>query len=471
MPRSKLPFAAKDPAHVSDGSLPAPGNIPDSQETFGAKELEREKKPEDTDKPDGTTDKENVGKNAETKDKPSVEDKQQANGKPTADDTVAARTKPEADNKPAEKDKLDVDNKAGEKDKPDATNELKANDKADMPGKPDAPDKADNSGTPSDGGKPGGKGEPDGIDKGESPEWSEDVPENPDGTVPDLRNKSGKATEPDTNDDKHRPKSSGKGGMLSLATKQEGKPEEKLAHPSDKPSAADTSKQPTANSALLPPSLIPSSLPVSPQVGVAASTNDGKPSERPKLEGSLPPFRYSGATQELFKKYPRMEVAWVLDREPGGKEPPKVVLEVVLDADGDVQWRNLQSAQRSRFFTDATVSYVLRERIVANSANQLRLGRDSKFMSNALSEAALTSVPPTRMTWGYYRHQSETYELSRAARAFREAADRGIVDFQPQRDDYLEVRWATDSQGDVSISSVRFCPEKGKPLDLPLPKE
>ncbi len=144
---------------------------------------------------------------------------------------------------------------------------------------------------------------------------------------------------------------------------------------------------------------------------MAASTNDGKPSERPKLEGSLPPFRYSGATQELFKKYPRMEVAWVLDREPGGKEPPKVVLEVVLDADGDVQWRNLQSAQRSRFFTDATVSYVLRERIVANSANQLRLGRDSKFMSNALSEAALTSVPPTRMTWGYYRHQSETYEL------------------------------------------------------------
>ena len=118
--------------------------------------------------------------------------------------------------------------------------------------------------------------------KAKAPNGPRTYLENPDGTVPDLRNKSGKATEPDTNDDKHRPKSSGKGGMLSLATKQEGKPEEKLAHPSDKPSAADTSKQPTANSALLPPSLIPSSLPVSPQVGVVASTNDGKPSERPK---------------------------------------------------------------------------------------------------------------------------------------------------------------------------------------------
>ena len=70
-----------------------------------------------------------------------------------------------------------------------------------------------------------------------------------------------------------------------------------------------------------------------------------------------------------------MEVAWALDREPGGKEPPKVVLEVVLDADGEVHWRNLQSEQCSRFFKDATVSYVL--------ANELSQVLPTNFDSDA----------------------------------------------------------------------------------------
>ncbi len=297
------------------------------------------------------------------------------------------------------------------------------------------------------------------------------MPGTPDGTALNLQSKPGKTTDPDASDDKHAGKNAGKEGVLSLATKQDGKPDEKLAAPVDKTSAASPLKQPTENTALLPTSLIPSALTAPSPVAEVATANAAKPSERPKLEGSLPPFRYSGATQELFKKYPRMEVAWALDREPGGKEPPKVVLEVVLDADGEVHWRNLQSEQCSRFFKDATVSYVLRERIVASSPNQLRLGRESTLISKALIDANLTSVPPARMTWGYYRHQAEAYELSRAARAFQEAAGRDLVSFEPQRDDYLEIRWAADSQGDVSVSRARFCPEKGDTVNLVLPRE
>ena len=424
---------------------------------------------EDAEKLGGTTGKQDGAKKPETEEKSSVQDRQQASGKPALPDTATVKTKPDTDNKPGEQDK------PVEKDRPDADNKLKVIDKADVrgksdaPDKPDEPDKAGNSSKSNDSNKPGEKGDADGTDKGKPPNGPEDAYGNPNGRTANLRNKPGTAAESDANDDKHAGKNSGKGGMLSLATKQEGKPDETAAPPPDKPSAVNPLQQPSAS--FWPQSLIPSSLPVARQPAKADSTNDGKPSERPKLEGSLPPFRYSGATQELFKKYPRMEVAWVLDREPGGPERPQVVLEVVLDADGDVHWRNLQSEQRSRFFTDVTVSHILRERIVASSAKQLRLGSDSKLVSKALSEAALTSAPPTRMTWGFYRHQAETYELGRAARAFLKAADRGIVNFQPQRADYLDIRWAADSQGDVSVSSVRFCPEKGKPIDLPLPKE
>ena len=57
------------------------------------------------------------------------------------------------------------------------------------------------------------------------------MPGTPDGTALNLQSKPGKTTDPDASDDKHAGKNAGKEGVLSLATKQDGKPDEKLAAP------------------------------------------------------------------------------------------------------------------------------------------------------------------------------------------------------------------------------------------------
>ena len=480
MPRPKT-SAGKD-AQSTRNSPFAPENKPDPQKTPGGNEAEQAKKPDGAASPDAAADKAVPDKKPETTVQPNAQDKPQPDAKPLTPDAPATQDKPNANQKntdtkkpPAQRDKPNAEKTRSEKDQPkpedqpadkgvpDAGIGPEGDDDFGM-GPPDAADMADESNPSNKNGETVTKDQPDGSETAHATQGGDESKGSPDGTTQAAQHKSEK-------EGKSGGKTSAVPRILSLATKQEGKADGNIAPPSDKPSTADAPKQTAAKQFAWPSSLIPRSRPAPFPTAGTASTADGKASERARLEGSLPPFRYVGATRELFKKYPRMEVAWVLDHDPGGAEPPQVVLEVVLDSDGEVHWQNLRSGRQSRFFKGTTVSYVVRERIVAGSASQLRLGREAALMAKALEEAALDRPPTSRTTWGYYRHQAETYELSRAARAYQDAAEHGIINFQPNRADSLEIRWAVDSQGEVYVANVRFCPENGKPVELPLAKE
>ena len=209
--------------------------------------------------------------------------------------------------------------------------------------------------------------------------------------------------------------------------------------------------------------------PTAPQ---AAGVDDREQMTLLTLRGRIPPLRYTGATRQLLQEYPRIEMVWILDREPGGRndpdDPPRVMLEVVADSAGSLHWRNARTREKSTGFEYVTMRHVLDERIRVAQPERLQLGRDPAKLLQALQAAGLGRVSPSRMQWGYYRHRAEVSKLGRAASAFARAQEAGKLDFQPRRRDFLEVHWTVGPSGEPAVGALRFHPEVGRVAEIPL---
>ncbi len=219
-----------------------------------------------------------------------------------------------------------------------------------------------------------------------------------------------------------------------------------------------------------PPIPAPPTPPTPPQPVTVTPPSPGDQSdERVALEGHTPPLHYAGKLAELQQQYPRIETAWVLDREPGGPDKPMVIAEVVLDTQQDVQWRNYRTDTTSDYFREATVRHILTERVLPEDLNSVRLRADAARFQQALAAAGLGDVPSARVSWGYYRHQAEVFEVSRALTAFHKAVQAKTLDFQPQRRDYLEIEWGLDGKGEPTVTKAWFRPEQGEAVELTVP--
>ncbi len=268
--------------------------------------------------------------------------------------------------------------------------------------------------------------------------------------------------------------SAAQGPPPSLASKQEGEPSGQPPKevetptgpksPQEAQAPTEETKRPSEETDL------PADTPAKePEAAAVTAPDASEPSaEALAVEGRLPPFHYIGDTQLLEAQYPRMEMAWILDREPDGPSEPQVLAEIVMGAEGSVYWRNFRLGSKSDYFSEATTWHVLDERVHVSSSSRLRLGRDTARFQRTLREAGLDAVPPSRIRWGYYRHISEAYELGRAVAAFQAGVKSGKVDFQPRRRDYLEIAWEADPQGEPTITQAIFRPEDGSPVPLPL---
>ena len=209
-----------------------------------------------------------------------------------------------------------------------------------------------------------------------------------------------------------------------------------------------------------------------PQSQTSATENEEKakspPVERLDLEGQLPPLVYAGELQTLAMMYPRMEMAWILDREPAGPTKPAVLAEIVMDQDGQTHWRNFKTEKKSNWFVGATTWHVVKERVHVSKGESLRLGRETALFQRTLAEAGIGDVPASRIRWGHYRHISEAYELGRAVTAFKDAVSASQIKFAPDRQDYLQVVWTTDDHKEPTISALYFHSDGGVKVRLPI---
>ena len=185
--------------------------------------------------------------------------------------------------------------------------------------------------------------------------------------------------------------------------------------------------------------------------------------QQPTLKGRIPQLLYAGSTDELAEKYPRLEMVWVYDRDPGtDSDPPRVLMEMVLDESGRLHWRNNRTEEASPGFEYVSMRHHLDDRVHANPED-LRIRQHRKEI---FALAGLSEDKSSRLRWGYYRHRAEVFYLARATSAFLKAQEAGQLDFQPERRDYLQVDWAIDAAGEPYVEGASFHPEAGSVVSL-----
>ncbi len=230
------------------------------------------------------------------------------------------------------------------------------------------------------------------------------------------------------------------------------------------PTTLDAAAQTNAVAA----SSVPASSPPKPSPPAAKPESDAGQGEETQLTlaGQMPPFRYLGATRELYQEYPPLSMCWVLDRDPGqSQSQPGVYLEIVF-AGGRIYWRNERTGDASPGFGLATLRHNLNERTHVSDPGKLGIWprRDE-----VLRLAGLTDPRSPRLKWGYHRHRAEVAMLNRVKAAFVRGVETKAIEFQPERRDSIEVEWGQDAAGKPCVKSARFKPQTGDAVALELP--
>lgn len=262
----------------------------------------------------------------------------------------------------------------------------------------------------------------------------------------------------------------------SLATSQEGESNDQSTEEPDEPQEPETSEdmqEPEDEPQAPSESAVPVNSAEEKESESAPQETEPEEAtasdEKMNLEGQIPPLQYVGDLALLAKEYPRMEMAWILDREPGGEAPPSVLAEIVMDKDGETHWRNFRLQKQSDYYSDTTTWYVVTERVHVAERRSLKLGRDTSRFRQAAEQARVGNPPPSRIKWGHYRHMSEAFELARAVTAFQAASKEGKIEYHPDRQDYLQIEWTADKNQEPTIGKVTFCPEGSAGIPIPVP--
>lgn len=180
--------------------------------------------------------------------------------------------------------------------------------------------------------------------------------------------------------------------------------------------------------------------------------------------GAVPPIIHLGDTKNLWTRYPRLEVAWLLERNPdGGDTAPGVICEIFLDSAGRLCWEDLRTRETRGDFIFTTMRHDRRARILVADPTQMKIW---KHLPEIRQRFQLKAEDLGRLTWGCYRHNAEVSLLRPVEQAFLLKQSRGELKFDPDRGDVLAVEWGRDETGRPRIDQARFQPQQGEPVNL-----
>ena len=123
----------------------------------------------------------------------------------------------------------------------------------------------------------------------------------------------------------------------------------------------------------------------------------------------------------------------------------------VYEAADDVVYPSSNS-----MFRPLTGSYDLEQMIPAVNPEKLGIWR---HRGEILRKSGIPISQGDRISWGWYRHNSEARLLVPVVEAWNHALKNGDIRPDASLDNTLEVAWAVKPDGSPFVASVRFLPD------------